>query len=258
MNIDMIVTDLDNTLLRSDKTISGYTRDVLNRCRARGVRVMFATARPPRTVRRFALGFEPDAIAYHNGALVMDGGRELFQAGISGADARRIMLRLSTELPGVTLSLEQGDQLYANFDTDIVWRGEDCVRTDFSDLPDLTVYKLIVGISSPEDIARIAPLLPDYLYAQPCENTLALIMNRRATKLGGIRDVAAAHGIPMERVAAFGDDFNDIDMLRACGVGVAVDNALPEVKAAADQLCADCDADGVAHWLETNVLGQHG
>ena len=93
MNIDMIVTDLDNTLLRSDKTISGYTRDVLNRCRARGVRVMFATARPPRTVRRFALGFEPDAIAYHNGALVMDGGRELCQAGISGADARRIMLR---------------------------------------------------------------------------------------------------------------------------------------------------------------------
>src|SRR5699024_4497650 len=141
--------DLDNTLLRSDKTISGYTRDVLNRCRARGVRVMFATARPPRTVRRFALGFEPDAIAYHNGALVMDGGRELCQAGISGADARRIMQRLSTELPGVTLSLEQGDQLYANFDTDIVWRGEDCVRTDFSDLPDLTVYKLIVGISSP-------------------------------------------------------------------------------------------------------------
>ena len=62
----------------------------------------------------------------------------------------------------------------------------------------------------------------------------------------------------MERVAAFGDDYNDIDMLRACGVGVAVDNALPEVKAAADLLCADCDADGVAHWLETNVLGQHG
>lgn len=254
MNIDMIVTDLDNTLLRSDKTISDYTRAALERCRARGVRVMFATARPPRTVRRFALGFEPDAVAYHNGALVVDAGREVSCAGISGAEARRIMLQLSAALPGATLSLEQGDLLYANFETELVWRGEHCVRTDFTDLPDREVYKLIVGISSPGDMARIAALLPGHLYAQPCEQTLALIMNRSATKLGGIRAVAAAHGIPLERVAAFGDDYNDIEMLEACGVGVAVYNALPEVKAAADQVCAGCDADGVARWLEDNLL----
>lgn len=254
MNIDMIVTDLDNTLLRGDKTISDYTRAVLERCRARGVRVMFATARPPRTVRRFALGFEPDAVAYHNGALVREGGRELLEEGITGAEARRIMRELNAVLPGARLSLEQGDLLYANFDVNSVWSGEGWVRSDFSDLPDGVVYKLIVGISSPGDTERIAPLLPDYLYVQPCESTLALIMNRRATKLGGIRRVAEARGIPLARVAAFGDEVNDIEMLRACGVGVAVQNALPEVRAVADYVCPSNEQDGPARWLEEHVL----
>lgn len=254
MNIDMVVTDLDNTLLRSDKTISDYTRGVLERCRARGVRVMFATARPARTLRRFALGFEPDAAAYHNGAQVVDGGRLLSEAGISGADARSIMAQLSAALPGARLSLEQGDSLYANFDTTEIWRGEGCARIDFREIADDTVYKMIVGMESMRDMARIEALLPDYLYVQPCERTLALIMNRRATKLRAIRAVAAAHGIPLERVAAFGDDVNDIEMLRACGVGAAVEDALPEVRAAADETCARCDDDGVARWLEERAL----
>jgi len=51
--IRLIVTDLDRTLLRSDKTLSEYTIDVLNRCRAQGVSIAFATARPKRTATYF-------------------------------------------------------------------------------------------------------------------------------------------------------------------------------------------------------------
>jgi len=53
---------------------------------------------------------------------------------------------------------------------------------------------------------------------------------------------------------AFGDDYNDIEMLRECGIGVAVDNAIYEAKVAADYACGGCDEDGVAKWLEVNVL----
>ena len=53
MNIKMIVSDLDRTLLHTNKAISSYTVDVFNRCRAMGVKIVFATARPKRSVLGF-------------------------------------------------------------------------------------------------------------------------------------------------------------------------------------------------------------
>ena len=82
---------------------------------------------------------------------------------------------------------------------------------------------------------------------------VGMIMHRAARKEEGIRCAAKALGIDMSEIAAFGDDYNDIGMLRGCGVGVAVENALPEVIAAADAVCAGSDADGLARWAEENI-----
>ena len=70
-NIKAIITDLDRTLLRTDKTLSEYTVAVLKACKARGIKVMAATARPERTVKEYdaAIGF--DAMTVMNGAKVM-------------------------------------------------------------------------------------------------------------------------------------------------------------------------------------------
>jgi len=64
--------------------------------------------------------------------------------------------------------------------------------------------------------------------------------------------------IPLKNVAVFGDDTSDIDILRSAGIGVAVQNAIPEVKAVADYVCGDCDKDGVARWIEENILEKGG
>jgi hydroxymethylpyrimidine pyrophosphatase-like HAD family hydrolase len=55
-------------------------------------------------------------------------------------------------------------------------------------------------------------------------------------------------------IAAFGDDHNDVEMLRRCGFGVAVANAIEEAKAAAGCICGTNDNDGVANWIEERVL----
>ena len=70
MCIKMIVTDLDRTLLRTDKTISGYSVDILNRCRECGIKVVFATARPKRTVNHYFESIPVDALILHNGAVI--------------------------------------------------------------------------------------------------------------------------------------------------------------------------------------------
>jgi hydroxymethylpyrimidine pyrophosphatase-like HAD family hydrolase len=55
-------------------------------------------------------------------------------------------------------------------------------------------------------------------------------------------------------IIAFGDDYNDMEMLKNCGVGVAVANACDEAKSAADYVCGSNDEDGAANWLEINML----
>lgn len=254
MDIKMIVTDLDNTLLRKDKTISEYTRAILEGCRASGRAVIFATARPPRTIKRFGLTFEADAMVCHNGAMLVGVDDGAGQDSISGAQAGEIIRKLLAADSAARISMEMRDKLYANFDISGYWGCDDYIYDDYDKLPEYPVEKLLIGIKSPDDIEHIASLLPAHLYVERCEATLALIMNRNATKLKGIRRVAAARGIDIENIVAFGDDYSDIEMLKACGRGVAVRNALDAVKAAADEVCLSCDDDGVAHWLEARLL----
>ena len=58
----------------------------------------------------------------------------------------------------------------------------------------------------------------------------------------------------MSDIAAFGDDFNDIEILRNCGIGVAVANECEVAKSAADYVCGSNDEDGVARWIEKNMI----
>jgi len=57
-----------------------------------------------------------------------------------------------------------------------------------------------------------------------------------------------------ERIVDFGDNLNDLPMFAACDVKVAVENANPDVKAAADYICGANNNDGVVKWLEENAL----
>ena len=72
--------------------------------------------------------------------------------------------------------------------------------------------------------------------------------------MNALEAVAARFGIALADVIAFGDDHNDVEMLRACGMGVAVANAIDEAKAAADFICHTNDNDGPANWIEKNLL----
>ena len=66
------------------------------------------------------------------------------------------------------------------------------------------------------------------------------------TKWSGVAGVAAAAGIAAAEVCAVGDDVNDLPMIRAAGLGVAMGNAVDEVKDAADVVVADHDHGGIA------------
>ena len=254
MIIKTIAVDLDRTLLHTDKTISDYSSTVLNRCRERGIKVVFATARPKRTLDIFVSSVPVDALILHNGAVLYAGDKLIKCYGISSDVKNDILRSINRDFPDNTLSVEIDDVLYANFDVSTVWNNTEAVRSDFTDLPDKPADKIIVGVSSFEEIGRLSQYLTDDLYIEMSDGKLGLIMNRKATKWKAVKIIADYFNITTNEVAAFGDDYNDISMLRECGVGVAVANALDEVKAVADFICDTNDNDGVAKWLEENLL----
>ena len=75
------------------------------------------------------------------------------------------------------------------------------------------------------------------------------------TKWSAIRRLARQWGIGDETICAVGDDVNDIPMIRAAGLGVAMGNALPEVKAAADRVAPSQQDDGLATVVEWLLEG---
>lgn len=254
MNVKMIVTDLDNTLLRRDKTVSEYTASVFSRCRNAGIKIVFATARPVRAVTKWLnIDIQSDACIYHNGAVIHINCGMFQETGIEPGIVNKL-LGAAEQLDSMKIAVETADMLYANFVATSVWPGVEYTMTDFTDLPKQPADKIIFITADKKEINKIEQLLGDALYWEISENEVLMVMNKDARKRNAVNALAVQFGIQLSEIVAFGDDHNDVEMLRDCGVGVAAANAIDEAKAAADYICGDCDDDGVAKWLEENIL----
>ncbi|MBO7631868.1 MAG: HAD hydrolase family protein, partial [Lachnospiraceae bacterium] len=110
------------------------------------------------------------------------------------------------------------------------------------------VYKILA--SHPEmPPENLAVPTPDDVYSTIADKKLIQFMGRTATKWNGIRQLLERAGIPAEQAIYFGDDNDDIEPIEKCGLGVAVANALPQVKEKADAVTLSNDEDGVAVFL---------
>lgn len=251
--IRMIVTDLDGTFLRNDKTASDHTLEVVEKVREKGVIFAVATARPIRSVVERLPFIKFDVGIFHNGAVIRTPDGDIGGMGIENPDV--IARNILREYPEACISVESDDVLYCNFDSRRIWPVEPYTPTDdFACMAGKVADKIIIEAHSREEMEKYTRFMPDYAYAVLSEKRIAMIMNSRATKINAIRAVAEKYGIDMAEVAAFGDDYNDIDMLKGAGVGIAMGNALPEVKAVADEVCESNMDDGEAKWIEENML----
>ncbi len=245
--IKALIFDLDNTLLRSDKSLSAYSRGVLRRCRERGLRVFAASARPERTIREFGIFEEFEALVTLNGARVVLPGRVLLN-GISARTGEIIVSRL-LGVPGAVVSVEMSGGLYASAP---IPEWNPTVWGSFPTLPAGELYKILVsGVAEP-DVRRA--VTEDTYFTAIEGGKLYQFMSRAAAKRHGVRELLAAFGLTPEEAAYFGDDWDDLEPVRTCGLGVAMANAIPEVKAVADVVAGHCDEDGAARFVEEKIL----
>ena len=271
MNYKMIVLDLDDTLLKKNGTISKSTKEMLQKSQKNGVKVVLASGRPTFGMERIAkelkLHLNGGYIVSYNGAKIIDcvTGQELYSANLTNEQIHRLF-DMSRQA-GAEIQTYMGDFIIAsapNPYTDIEKKitGMDIVVPD--DLKKYVsgdVVKAIV-LQSPEKLKEIEeewkPLVKDQMYMTISKPFFLEFMNKEVDKSKSIERLAVQLGIPMGQVIAIGDSYNDLSMIKAAGLGVAMENAVDCVKKAADYITADNEHDGVARVIEKFVFdGEH-
>lgn len=245
-----IITDLDRTLLHTDKTLSQYTVDVLKKCRNLGILVMANTARPWRAVKAYheQIGF--DAAATMNGAMVLFPQSRL-EFGISHDCAEKILSGL-LKFPEIFLSVETSGGLLSNRDIPEL---NPVIYHQFPKLPEgINIYKILVSSPKTPLYEHIESVLPQEVYHIVVANDLIQIMSIEATKWNGSRQMLSSFGVSSGEAVYFGDDNDDIESIKNCGLGVAVANAVPAVAAVADRIADSNDTNGVARFIEEYIF----
>ena len=262
----VIATDLDRTLLRSDGTTSERTRAALDLAMERGAQVIAVTARPIRWLDRLkpCFGRLPHVIA-SNGAVCYDLATAVAYdpRPFDPATLPKLLDDLRAALPAARFALEtahgmvrESDYELSTFDRD----DDDAGRlvVPFGDLAaavaDGALLKILITDRARESAAMFAEALP----AVGTLGQLTYSTNRGVLELGppGVTKATtlaawcAARGIDAADVVTFGDMPNDIPMLRWAGRSWAVANAVEQAKQAATGITASNDEDGVAQVVE--------
>jgi Cof subfamily protein (haloacid dehalogenase superfamily) len=252
-----IIMDLDGTLLTSKKTVTAYTTQVLMNLRSQGHQLVFATARPPRdTMKYIPTALHDSIFLCYNGALALQGGKILFRQGISRENAFKVVSNFE-EHGFRKICLEIDDQLYANFDVgnDYGWKPFKYTE-DLKNLAMEEALKILVCNPDGNDF-QVVGALPQSLSGVVTDNNgLYQMMGAGVTKWRAISQLMEQFGWKREDLIAFGDDFNDMEMIEQCGCGVAMGQGETKLKEVADFVAKSNDEDGVARFLESHYMEQ--
>lgn len=270
-NISIILSDLDGTLFHDDKSISDYSRQIIAEAQKQGILFGICTSRAKVNAAQFLNGIKPDILITNGGGLVtVEMPKQVLHDGVrhpelvSGSviysceftvNEIRTLIKTTFEVcgPDATLSVDNDHGLYCNTKEELgdkYW-----TYTDFSDFKE-NAMKMCVETLDREKVEKIASSIGldkiDYL---PFSDIPWYKMSKKgATKEKAIEVLCEHLKITPAQIAAFGDDFNDIGMLKLCGKGIAMENAIAEVKQIADEVCLSNEADGVAKWIKSHIL----
>jgi 5-amino-6-(5-phospho-D-ribitylamino)uracil phosphatase len=263
--VKLVAIDMDGTLLTSGKKITNRTRRVLKALDQHDIRIVLATAKPPRSVAKTykLLGMKTCVICY-NGALIYDppSKKVLAHHPIKRELACEIINYARKIHPDILVSAEVLDHWFTDgvnekYQTETAKEFKPDKLGPIASWLTSDVTKIL--LQGPQVyLTHIKTKLrqnqeENFTMAQS-ENNLLQIMAGDVSKGKALKFICKHYKIPIAQTIAIGDASNDIDMLKQAGFGVAMANAPERLKHVADYVTTTNDQDGVAEALERFVL----
>ncbi|MDO4518348.1 MAG: HAD family hydrolase [Bacillota bacterium] len=273
MSIKLIALDLDGTTLRRDGSLSDGNRKALQAAADKGVQVVIATGRPLCAIPKVIKNFEPIRyILTSNGAKITDL-REgsTFYGNCIAPDSVVAAVELLEPLHYVLETFVDGQAYIEGWyyrqvaETGQSFRDVDYILKTRRPMDDF--YKFMLNnrsgieninvnfedLSEKPEMKVLLEQLPDVTITSSFDHNLE-IGGSTTSKAEALRQMCKLLGVSTEEMMAVGDSPNDMAMLKAAGVAVAVGNAKAEVKEIADYVAPDFDKDGVAAAIEKYVF----
>ncbi len=275
--IKLIVSDLDGTLLGTDKRISAVNQRVINKAKEQNILFTFCTGRIATMIEPYVkmLGIDIPVITT-NGAVVWEPVKKeiITHKPIDTEEAREITEYCrfrNLEYCALTLDVN-----YFSLNNYLIKRfllynkisGESNMKqmklSVMEDSPfftkDLNIYKMLIYSSNPFKLAEAASNINSFkkTCCTSSEANQLDVMNKNVNKGTGIDVLMKFLDLKPDEVCAIGDYDNDIPMLRKAGMSVAMGNALPETKAVADYITKSNEENGVAWFISQYILGSRG
>ena len=264
----LYVSDLDGTLLRSDQVTSDYTNQVINTLVDIGMLFSYATARSLITAKKVTMGIQAKIpLIVYNGAFVIDNVTEEILIANYFDDTVFTLLDdlFNNNIYPIVYSYIKGSEKFS-FVPELCTKGMNKfiesrngdVRTNaVSSLAELKLGNVFY-ITCIDDSEKLKPLYNKYKDTYHCvfqtdiytKDKWLEIMPIEASKSNAIKQLQTMLGC--EKLIAFGDGINDIDMFQIADESYAVANAHEELKKHATAVISSNDEDGVAKWLEGN------
>jgi Cof subfamily protein (haloacid dehalogenase superfamily) len=263
--IEMVAIDIDGTLLTTDKRISHHNIEAIRATARSGVRVVLASARPPRSMRELYghLGLDTLQVNY-NGALIHDPvrRRHVHHQPLSSVVARKVIRVARSLYPAMVVSVEILDKWYTDHvDESLPTETSRAFTPDFIGPLDAFLHVPVTKVMllgqpawMPAVRAAVATKCAGQVGIAVSDAHLLQVVHPQVDKAIALARVARQYDIAPERVMAIGDAPNDVGMIAWAGLGVAVENAWQEARDAADAIVPANDEDGVAFALKRYVL----
>ena len=265
--------DVDGTLLNSKKEISKETKDALMKCQANGIRLILASGRPSSGLAKLVLELEMQKhhgmIVSYNGSKIHDCETDeiLFNEPMSIEDAKSVL----EHLKGFDIypMVDKGDYMYVNnvFAPPIHFQNTEiniieyearggnyllCEKSDLADFVDFAPNKILTAGQVDYLAENHQKMMEPFKDSLSCMFTAPFYFEFTAKgidKAKALDTSLGKLGFGPENLIAFGDGHNDISMVDYAGIGVAMDNAVSELKDVANYVTDSHNHDGIAKAL---------
>ena len=253
----LLLFDLDGTLLRNDKTLSDRTISSLNMCKDKGYMVGISTSRSEHNCIPFLKDICPDILISSGGALIKKDEHYIYKAVFEKTETDRL-ITTAREICGndIEITIDTIKAHYWNYkvdpnEFDKSWG--DCIWNDFNDFFD-EALKICFEIFEEDKANKLMSIFNEYDSIRFSEGYWYKFTKKNVTKENALKIICDRCDLSLKDVVSFGDDLADLEMLRISGVGVAMGNALKEVKEIADVVIGNNDEDGIAYYIDDIIL----